>query len=152
MQMVTQIVDELKTLFGNDVWILPVHGITVDGYEVECFSYSKFPLFEHIMRRYQKTLDNPKIKVLYTECGNFLILNIGEPLTPTEFVKELRNYYQPHDKVCELKEDENHIFVIIKPHDNLHDYLLRYDLENCGFEIIDDDLPFIIAVARKNVS
>jgi hypothetical protein len=149
MQPAEEIIEEIRTLLGNDVRILSVHGITIDGYEVECHSYSKFPLFEHLMRRYQKAFDYPKTKVLYTECGNFMVLNIGEPLTPSEFIRQLRNHYQPHDKVCELREDDNHVFLIIKPRDKVHDYMLRLDLENCGFEIIDDVLPFIIAIARK---
>jgi hypothetical protein len=101
------------------------------------------------MRRYQKSFDYPKTKVLYTECGNFMVLNIGEPLTPSEFVCQLRNHYQLYNTVCEIKEDDKHIFIIIKPRDKVHEYMVRLDLENCGFEIVDDDLPFIIAFARK---
>jgi len=147
-----EIINELKNIFGDTIRILSVYGITVTGYEVECHSYSRYAVFEYLMKKYQKQFENSSTKVIYTECGNYLILNIGEPITPFEFVKQLRNYYQPHDKVCEVKEDGNNVLIIVKPRDKVHENMLYYDLTNCGFEVIDDAYPFIIAVTKiKNV-
>jgi hypothetical protein len=143
--MTDNILEELINVFGKDLEIWTVNGITVTGYYLICKSYVKYRLFEQLMEDH-KGKSGDDTSVLYVNGGNYLVVKYHKPIAPTEFVKQFKDYYQPHNALCEVAENGGTTFVIIKPHDEIMTTTICEDLQNCGF-IIVDTVPFIIAYA-----
>jgi hypothetical protein len=143
--MTDDILEELINVFGNDLEIWTVNGITVTGYYLFCKSYVKYPLFDQIMTdKRGKEYDNTQI--FYIRGGNYLVVKYHQPITPSEFIKRFKDVYRPHNVICELSEHGGSLFVIIKAYDEIMEFTISEDLKNCGFDIIDV-VPFIIADA-----
>jgi hypothetical protein len=149
--MLDEILNGLKRLLTESLAVWEIHGISITGYYLVCTSYIQYPLFENLIKNYRNKLENSSepIKIFHVHGGNYMIIHYKEPVEPAKCIKEMFDIYATyHNKLCEIKEDEKSIYVIIKPYDEINGYMIEHDLINCGFQIIET-IPFIIACAEK---
>jgi hypothetical protein len=149
-ETIDEIIDELQKILGkHTIDVFVKRGVSVEGRYLVCVSYAKNPLFLNLMKKYQEQFTNDpnsKYELVHIRNGNFLLIKIDKKVTPKDFIKSFGEYAL-EAKLVEVSETEYGLFVIIKPFDEITEELLYTDLENCGFEIIDDT-DFIIAMAK----
>jgi hypothetical protein len=149
--MLLDVINEIEKIIGKSaITTFVKRGVTVEGRYLVCLSYSKSPLFLQLMKSYQQKFNNDpksKYRLVHVRNGNFLLIEIGEPCKPKDFIKSFGEYALDA-KIVEMNENEYGIFVIIKPFNEIVEEMLCIDLKNCGFEIVDN-FEFIIAMARN---